>query len=93
MGQAISHGIGSLIGTIRKSGNYVDGPNLATVHAQRVRRAVCHVGHGHVVHRPGGDRRAHPDVQSQRIGVAVGLFFLVTGLLVMFKVREEPTPG
>ena len=31
--------------------------------------------------------------QSQRVGVAVGLFFLVAGLLVMFKVREEPTPG
>ena len=31
--------------------------------------------------------------QSQRIGVAVGLVFLVAGLLVMFKVREEPTPG
>jgi len=27
------------------------------------------------------------------VGVAVGLFFLVAGLLVMFKVREEPTPG
>ena len=31
--------------------------------------------------------------QSQRVGVGVGLFFLVAGLLVMFKVREEPTPG
>jgi MFS-type transporter involved in bile tolerance (Atg22 family) len=31
--------------------------------------------------------------QSQRIGVAVGLVFLVAGLAVMFKVREEPTPG
>jgi UMF1 family MFS transporter len=31
--------------------------------------------------------------QSQRVGVAVGLFFLVAGLLVMFKVREAPTPG
>ena len=31
--------------------------------------------------------------QSQRVGVAVGLFFLVAGLFVMFKVREEPTPG
>jgi UMF1 family MFS transporter len=31
--------------------------------------------------------------QSQRVGVAVGLFFLAAGLLVMFKVREEPTPG
>jgi UMF1 family MFS transporter len=30
---------------------------------------------------------------SQRIGVAVGLVFLVSGLAVMFKVREEPTPG
>jgi UMF1 family MFS transporter len=30
---------------------------------------------------------------SQRVGVAVGLVFLVAGLLVMFKVREEPTPG
>jgi UMF1 family MFS transporter len=29
--------------------------------------------------------------QSQRAGVAVGLFFLAAGLLVMFKVREEPT--
>ena len=29
---------------------------------------------------------------SQRIGIAVGLIFLVAGLLVMFKVREEPTP-
>ncbi len=28
---------------------------------------------------------------SQRIGVAVGLVFLVAGLAVMFKVREEPT--
>ncbi len=31
--------------------------------------------------------------QSQRVGVAVGLVFLVAGLFVMFKVREEPTPG
>jgi UMF1 family MFS transporter len=31
--------------------------------------------------------------QSQRIGVGVGLVFLVAGLVVMFKVREEPTPG
>ena len=31
--------------------------------------------------------------QSQRVGVAVGLVFLIAGLLVMFKVREEPTPG
>jgi UMF1 family MFS transporter len=30
---------------------------------------------------------------SQRIGVAVGLVFLFAGLLVMFKVKEEPTPG
>lgn len=30
---------------------------------------------------------------SQRVGVAVGLLFLVAGLAVMFKVREEPTPG
>lgn len=29
---------------------------------------------------------------SQRVGIAVGLIFLVAGLLVMFKVREEPTP-
>ncbi len=31
--------------------------------------------------------------QSQRVGVAVGLVFLLAGLLVMFKVKEEPTPG
>ena len=30
---------------------------------------------------------------SQRAGVAVGLVFLAAGLIVMFKVREEPTPG
>jgi UMF1 family MFS transporter len=31
--------------------------------------------------------------QSQRVGVGVGLIFLISGLLVMFKVKEEPTPG
>ncbi len=30
---------------------------------------------------------------NQRAGVAVGLFFLAAGLLIMLKVREEPTPG
>jgi MFS transporter, UMF1 family len=30
--------------------------------------------------------------QSQRAGVAVGIVFLLVGLIVMFAVREEPTP-
>lgn len=31
--------------------------------------------------------------QSQRVGVAVGLFFLLVGLMILFKVREQPTPA
>jgi hypothetical protein len=30
---------------------------------------------------------------SQRVGVAVGIVFLLIGFLVMFRVREVPTEG